>query len=245
MVKRTALIAIVAVVILVAGSAAALASMGNNNAIPGATSAAGGNNNNGNNQDSVEAITAKLLSPSIESAPALGDPDAPVTIIEFGDYQCTWCHRWHQSTKDALVADYVDTGKIQFIFKDFPINDLSDRASSMAAEASYCAAEQGRYWDYHDELYNRWNGENTGWVTKESLRQFAANIGLDGRAFSECLDSGRHSAAVRNNYELAAMAGLNSTPSFIVLVDGETPKLIKGAHPYDTFKQVIDEVYAS
>ena len=202
----------------------------------------------GNAQDNYrrnQEIIAQLKTPTMASAPALGSSDAKVAIVEFGDYQCTWCHRWHQSTKDALVADYVDTGKIQFIFKDFPINDLSDRASSMAAEASYCAAEQGKYWDYHDELYDRWKGENTGWVTKESLRQFAANIGLDGRGFSECLDSGRHSAAVRNNYELAASAGLNSTPSFIVLVDGETPKLIKGAHPYDTFKQVIDEFYAS
>lgn len=202
-----------------------------------------------NNSDEIyrrnQEIIAQLKAPTMASAPLLGSPEAQVMIVEFGDYQCTWCHRWHQSTKDALVADYVDTGKVQFLFKDFPINDLSDRASSMASEASYCAADQGRYWEYHDELYDNWEGENTGWVTKESLRQFAANIGLDGQAFSECLDSGRHGAAVRSNYQLAATAGLSATPSFIVLIDGETPKLIRGAHPYDTFKQVIDEVYAS
>jgi protein-disulfide isomerase len=178
------------------------------------------------------------------NAPALGSADARVTIVEFGDYQCTWCHRWHQSTKDAVIADYVDTGKVRFLFKDFPINDLSDRASSLAAEASYCAADQGKYWDYHDELYDNWEGENTGWVTKSSLRQFASDIGLDEQQFSECLDSGRHNDLVRANYNLAAAAGLSATPSFIVLVDGEVPKLIRGAHPYTTFQQVIDPFYA-
>ncbi len=199
---------------------------------------------NRNDERSVEIMTT-LLSPTTESAPALGNSGARVTVVEFGDYQCTWCHRWHTSTKATLLENYVDTGKIRFMFKDFPINDLSDRASSMAAEASYCAADQGKYWEYHDELYNKWEGENTGWVTKVSLRQFAESIGLDPEAFSECLDSGRHGDLVRENYDLAVAVGLNSTPSFIILYDGETPKLIRGAHPYSTFQQVIDEAYAS
>ena len=245
MVKRTALIAIVAVVILVAGSAAALASMGNNNAMPGATSAAGGNNNNGNNQNSVEAITAKLLSPSIESAPALGDPDAKVTIIEFGDYQCTWCYRWHQGTKDDVMAGFVETGQARFLFKDFPINDHSDRASSLAAEASYCAADQDKYWEYHDELYDNWNGENPipAWITKDTLKGFAQEVGIaDIDKFSECLDSGRYSGIVRDNYDLARTVGLDATPSFIVMADGATPQLLRGAHPYSNFEQAIEKV---
>jgi protein-disulfide isomerase len=143
-----------------------------------------------------------------------------------------------------VLADFVDTGKVRFLFKDFAINDQADRASSLAAEASYCAGDQGKYWDYHDELYNNWKGENTGWVTKDSLKQFASNVGLDLSQFTDCLDSGTHSDLVRQNYNLAVSAGLSATPSFIVLVDGETPKLIRGAHPYDTFKQVIDPVYA-
>ncbi|MGI0015439.1 MAG: DsbA family protein, partial [Nitrososphaera sp.] len=94
-------------------------------------------------------------------------------------------------------------------------------------------------------LYTNWKGENTGWVTKASLNEFAANVGIQGEAFSECLDSGRHEDLVRQNYNLAVAAGLNSTPSFIVLYEGETPKLLRGAHPYSTFQQVIDEAYAS
>ena len=196
------------------------------------------------NASKNQEIILQLKTETIASAPALGSPDAKVTIVEFGDYQCTWCHRWHESTKDSVVADFVDTGKVRFLFKDFPINDQSDRASSLAAEASYCAADQGKYWEYHDELYINWEGENTGWVTKESLKQFASNIGLDAQEFSECLDSGRHGGLVSENYNLAVAAGLSATPSFIVLVDGETPKLIRGAHPYTTFQQVIDPVYA-
>lgn len=195
---------------------------------------------------SADQITMQLMSPSIPSAPALGSDDALVTIVEFGDYQCTWCYRWHEGTKDTLVADYVDTGKVRFLFKDFPINDLSDRASSLAAEASYCAADQGTYWEYHDEVYDNWNGENTGWVTRASLKQFAEDAGVpDISAFSDCLDSGKHTGVVRDNYNLAISIGLDATPSFIVLTEGETPKLLRGAHPYSTFENVINEAYAS
>jgi protein-disulfide isomerase len=180
------------------------------------------------------------------NAPALGNDNARVTIVEFGDYQCTWCYRWHESTKDMLVADYVDTGKVRFMFKDFPINDLSDRASSLAAEASYCAADQGKYWEYHDEVYSNWEGENTGWVSRASLERFAEDAGVsDMDEFSECLDSGMYESTVRANYNLARSVGLDATPSFIVLVDGETPQLMRGAHPYSTFERVINEAYES
>ncbi|HXG08123.1 MAG TPA: thioredoxin domain-containing protein [Nitrososphaera sp.] len=176
----------------------------------------------------------------------MGNNDARVTIVEFGDYQCTWCYRWHQSTKVPLMEEYVETGLVQFIFKDFPINDLSDRASSLAAEASYCAADQGKYWDYHDELYNNWKGENTGWVTRASLEGFAQNVGIrDMGEFSDCLDSGKYSDVVKKNYNLARTIGLDATPSFIILVDGETPKLMRGAFPYSAFERVINEAYES
>lgn len=233
-------VAAIAAGIVVAGIAAAFLLSPPTNATEAKSTDANADPNARRNQE----IISQLKTPTMVNAPALGSADARVTIVEFGDYQCTWCHRWHQSTKDAVIADYVDTGKVRFLFKDFPINDLSDRASSLAAEASYCAADQGKYWDYHDELYDNWEGENTGWVTKSSLRQFATDIGLDEEQFSECLDSGRHNDLVRANYNLAAAAGLSATPSFIVLVDGEVPKLIRGAHPYTTFQQVIDPFYA-
>jgi protein-disulfide isomerase len=202
----------------------------------------------GGETSSVEEITAKLLSPSTRNASALGSGGAKVTIVEFGDYQCTWCYRFHEGTKDALVANYVDSGKVRFLFKDFPINDLSDRASSRAAEASYCAADQGKYWEYHDELYNNWNGENpaTPWITKSSLTEFASNVGVaDIAKFSECLDSSRYAGVVRDNYNLARTIRLDATPSFIILTEGGTPKLLRGAHPYSTFEREITNAYST
>ena len=240
-VSRIAVIAIVAVGLVAAGVGAfALSSQGSGNATE--MKSAGSNQEDVGNE--AQKIVARLTL-STENAPALGNDDAKVTVVEFGDYQCTWCHRWHESTKDTLVQDYVETGKVRFLFKDFPINDLSDRASSMAAEASYCAGDQDKYWEYHDELYVKWEGENTGWVTKDSLRQFADNVGLEQEAFSECLDSGKHSDLVRENYNLAVAIGLNATPSFIILSGDDDPKLLRGAHPYSTFEQVIDAAYAS
>jgi len=239
--SKMVVIAIVAVGIAIAGVGAFFLSSSSTGASVMKTGQA--SQNGANSQ--AENMVAMLMAPTTENAPALGSSDARVTIVEFGDYQCTWCHRWHESTKDTLLDNYVKTGKVRFLFKDFPINDLADRASSMAAEASYCAADQGKYWEYHDELYSNWKGENTGWVTKASLQQFALNIGIDEPTFSECLDSGKHRGLVRENYNLAVAAGLNATPSFIVLSEGENPKLISGAHPYTTFQRVIDEAYTT
>lgn len=234
MASKMLLIVAIAAGVIVAGVAAALA-MSSGNATPAA-----------NTESQNEQIIRQLASPTIAGAHALGSDDALVTIVEFGDYQCTWCYRWHESTKDMLVADYVDTGMVQFMFKDFPINDLSDRASSLAAEASYCAADQGKYWEYHDEVYSNWEGENTGWVSRASLERFAEDSGVsDMDAFSECMDSGKYEGTVRANYNLARSVGLDATPSFIVLVDGETPQLMRGAHPYSTFERVINEAYES
>jgi len=236
MASKTLIIAAVAAGIIAAGIAAAFA------VSPGAVPAI----DKPVDTNDADQIKTQLMSPSMAGAPALGSDDAKVTVVEFGDYQCTWCYRWHEGTKDTLVADYVDTGQVRFLFKDFPINDLSDRASSLAAEASYCAADQGRYWEYHDEVYSNWDGENTGWVTRASLERFAEDAGVPNLfAFSDCLDSGKHASVVRDNYDLAREIGLNATPSFIVLVEGETPQLMRGAHPYSTFERVINEAYES
>lgn len=238
MTNKIVIIAAIAAGIVVAGIAAAFA----------VSSAAPSTMTNEKPAATTEAerITSRLMSPSIESSPALGSDDAKVTIVEFGDYQCTWCYRWHEGQKDTLMAEQVDTGKVRFLFKDFPINDLSDRASSLAAEASYCAADQGKYWEYHDKVYNSWEGENTGWVTRASLEQFARDAGVsDMSAFSDCLDSAKYSGVVRDNYNLAVSIGLDSTPSFIFLTEGQTPKLLPGAHPYSTFERIINEAYAS
>ncbi|MFI5405996.1 MAG: DsbA family protein [Nitrososphaerales archaeon] len=102
-------------------------------------------------------LTALLLAPSIPNARA---------------YQCTFCKRFHAITRELVIYNFVDRGNVRFLFKDYPINDISPtNSSTLAAEASYCAADQLRYWEYHNELYYNWRGENTGWVSPESLQK--------------------------------------------------------------------------
>lgn len=195
---------------------------------------------------SASALIQKLSNPTTSNAPALGSSYAPVTLIEFGDYQCTYCHRFHTDTKDLILTNFVNTGKVRFLFKDFPIYDLPpDRASSSASEASYCAADQGKYWQYYEELYNEWKGENTGWVTKDSLKQFASDAGIrDINQFSQCLESGKYAGVVADNFNLAQSIGLTSTPAFVLLANNgkQQPLEIIGAQPYTVFANAINQL---
>ncbi|MER3407288.1 MAG: disulfide bond formation protein DsbA [Nitrososphaera sp.] len=205
------------------------------------------NNNNNNNKEPqlTEEVIARLTTPTIPAAEALGSASAPVTIVEFGDYLCTYCHRFHEETKDQLVANYVDTGKVRFIFKDFPINDHLGGGSSLGAQAAYCAADQGRFWQFHDQMYNDWGGEKAGWVTKESMARYAQAAGVkDTEQFKSCLDSAKYAGVVRDNYQLAQSVGLDSTPSFIIIPNakGGQPQLIRGAYPYAAFQSVLDKM---
>lgn len=179
-------------------------------------------------------ITPQMLMQN--GSPLLGSPDAPITIIEWGDYQCTYCHQFHQTTKDSLIQTYVDTGKANFVFRDFPLNGPD---SVLAAEASYCANDQGKYWQYHDELYKNWAGERTGWVTRTSLQQFASNVGIDTTQFNQCMDSNKYEQKVLANQKFGEDLGINATPTFLIFDNKKITKII-GAQPFSYFKQVLD-----
>jgi len=186
-------------------------------------------------------LTALLLAPSIPNAQALGNESAEITLVEFGDYQCTFCKRFHAITRELVINNLVDTGKVRFLFKDYPINDISPtNSSTLAAEASYCAADQHRYWEYHNELYDHWRGENTGWVSPESLLVFAKNSGIGNVSeFSNCVGSHKYSTLVHQNYDLAISLGLTSTPSFVILSEFKSPMVIVGSQPFQTFDYMI------
>lgn len=171
-------------------------------------------------------------------SPLLGDPGARITIVEFGDYQCTYCHAFHQNTKDQLIQDYVNTGKVNFVFRDFPLNGP---ASVLAAQAAYCAGDQNKYWQYHDELYNNWGGENTGWVNQKSLDQFANNVNLDLIEFDTCISDKKYEQKVMNNQQFGTKLGVNATPSFIIFSDKKILTIV-GAQPYSVFKQALDSI---
>jgi protein-disulfide isomerase len=213
-------------------------------------SAANHNMNNNKDQAAKALLIKEISNPTYPLAPALGSSEAKVTMVEFGDYQCHFCAAFQRDTKDSILHNFVNTGQVRFLFKDFTINDKpGDKASTLAAEASYCAADQGKYWPFHDEIYKNSKGEYVAWVTKDILKQFASNVNIPNiKKFSECLDSQNHSNIVEQNDNLANSIGLQATPSFILLTTGKSqqqPLLIDGAQPYSAFQQAIAKVQSS
>lgn len=200
-----------------------------------------------NEQRMLNQYSSQLLSPVANSVPILGNSSSNVTIVEFGDYQCTFCAKFHNETRNEVLSNFVDTGKTKFLFKDFIVNDsVNDTSSTFAAEASYCAAEQGKYWDYHSELYDNWAGERTGWITPESLKKFAINVKVPNiEQFSECLNSHKYTNLVQLNDNIARNLGLTGTPAFVLLKNNEIQSIVPGALPYEIFEQTLNILTSS
>jgi protein-disulfide isomerase len=172
-------------------------------------------------------------------SPILGSDSAPITIIEFGDYQCEQCYKWYHNTKDSIVQNYIETGKANLIFVDLAI---LGRDSPKAAAATYCAEEQGKYWEYHDLLYNFQEGVDSGWANSERLKAFAFSLELDTELFDSCVNSGKFSKRVLFNTNEAKKQGATGTPTFIIVnSEGEQQK-IGGAQPYSVFQKVLDSM---
>lgn len=199
-----------------------------------------------NEQRILNQFSSHLLNPVADFVPLLGK-SSNITMVEFGDYQCTFCAKFHNETREQIIKNFVDPGKINFIFKDYIVNDnATDKSSTKAAEASYCAAEQDKYWDYHAELYDNWGGERTGWITTDSLEQFARNIQIpDMEKFSNCLQSNKYLNIVQNNDNIAKSMGLTGTPSFILIKDNNIQSIIPGALPYEIFEQTLNGVVSN
>ncbi|MBD3318893.1 thioredoxin domain-containing protein [Candidatus Woesearchaeota archaeon] len=161
-----------------------------------------------------------------------GDENAPVEIIEFSDYECPFCARWYTQTYIQLKENYIDTGKVKLVFRDFPLGFHAN--AQKAAEAAECAGEQGKYYEMHDLLFE--NGVSGG-VT--AFKQYAATLGLDTEAFNSCLDSGQMAAEVAADMAAGQAAGVSGTPSFFI----NGVKLV-GAQPYEAFQQIIDQQLA-
>ena len=187
-----------------------------------------------NSNDSKKLTFSKLVE---NGSPVMGNINAPITILEWGDYQCTFCYKFHQNTLDIINEDFIKTGKVKFIFKDFPLNGPD---SKLAAEASYCAQDQEKYWQYHDELYKNWGGERTGWITRESLTKFAEIVDLDIEKFNKCLDDHKYENKVDLLYAFGKEIGIDATPSFLVFNDEKIIK-IRGNQPLEVFLKTFDE----
>jgi len=165
--------------------------------------------------------------------PVLGDPKAPVTMVEFSDFQCPYCKQYHDTTFSRLKQTYIDTGKVKYVYKDFPLSQLHPRAQA-SAEAAQCAHEQGKFWEYGDILF-----KNQQALADENLKQYAVDLKLDTKAFDACYSSGKYRADIAGDQQAGIAAQVTGTPGFAI--NGQR---LDGALPYEKFQQVIDEALA-
>ena len=177
---------------------------------------------------------------SVTGEPFKGAANAKVAVIEFSDFQCPFCGRYDKETYPQLIKDYVDTGKIKYVWRDYPL-DFHKNAEK-AAEAAHCAGEQGKFWEMHDRLFA--NQQN---IDAADLPKHAEALQLNTSMFQQCLDSGRYAADIKKDIDVASSAGISGTPSFLigtVQPNGSvkvTNKLV-GAKPYAEFKSAIDKL---
>ena len=173
------------------------------------------------------------------ASPILGDINAPLTLVEFGDYQCTFCKKFFHETEQSILINYVETGKVKMLFKDFIV---VDEDSLNAASAAHCANDQKMFWQYHSTLYNNWDGEGTGWASSEQLHQFASTLGLDMNEFSECMSQSKWKDMVLSSHADGRTLGVDATPTFFIIDENNEALKIIGAQRYDVFQEVFDSL---
>ncbi len=164
-----------------------------------------------------------------QPGPTKGREDAPITIVEFSDFQCSFCRKFWKETLPKIEVEYVATGKVRFVYRHLvALGPLSEQA----AHGAECAGEQGKFWPYHDLLFER-----TGPLafTGGKLKGYARELGLDGKAFDGCMASGRHKDRIRRETEVARYLGATGTPTF--LINGQ---LLIGSRPFETFGRILD-----
>lgn len=163
--------------------------------------------------------------------PVLGDPSAPVTIIEFSDFQCSFCKRFWAETFPGLKETYIKQGRVLFAYRHLAI--LGEH-SVQAAQAAECAGEQGKFWGYHDKLFAN---QGPFAYTTARLRRYATELNLDGDAFNRCLESGRYAEKVQGETGVGLLLGARGTPTFFI-----NGRMLIGAHPFGTFEAAIKEL---
>jgi protein-disulfide isomerase len=173
-------------------------------------------------------------------SPFLGNVSAPITIIDFSDFQCYLCNRFVRNTEPLINQTYIQTGKVALVFGHLPNRGLDSMDAALAAQ---CTNDQGKFWQFHNLLYSNQKPIDTGWVSKENLKNFASQItGLDIKQFNTCFDNEKYKSFVQKDIDLALSFGFRETPSFIVEnSNGSNPEMLSGALPFESFKAVIDK----
>lgn len=178
------------------------------------------------------AEPAFVLDIPTEGFPSEGPDDAPIVIVEFSDFECPFCTKWHNETYLPLREKYPD--QIKLVYRNFPLIGLHANAY-LAAEAAMCAGDQDRYWDYHEALFESKNG-----MGEAAFKGYAAELGLDTADFNDCLDSRKYEEFVKDDMNYAASIGVQSTPTFYV--NGQP---VIGAQPFAVFDQIIQAELAA
>ena len=192
-------------------------------------------------QNSNEKIKALSLQDLIRNgSPFQGKVSAPITVIDFSDFQCYLCNRFVKNTEPLVNQSYIQTGKVALVFNHLPNRGFDSMGAALAAQ---CTNDQGKFWQFHNLLYSNQKAIDSGWVSKENLKNFASQIpGLDIKRFDRCFDSEKYKSFVQKDIELALSFGFKETPSFIVEnSNGSSQETMSGALPFESFKAVIDK----
>ncbi len=173
-----------------------------------------------------------IISVSIDDDPVLGNKDAPITIVEFSDFECPFCGKHFLTSHPQIVENYVNTGKVKIVYRDFPL-DFHKNAQK-AAEAAECADEQGKFWEMHDKLFL-----NQDSLSMENFKQWAKDIELDAAQFNACIDSEKYVEEIQNDVKDGTKYGISGTPTFFI-----NNQILKGAQPYEVFEKTIETALA-
>jgi protein-disulfide isomerase len=184
---------------------------------------------------------AKKVSIKLQNEYSIGSSDAPVTMLEYTDYQCPYCNRFHTGTYSEIKKNFIDTGKVRFIKRDLALPFHQNALK--AAQAARCAGDQGKFWEMHDLL-----SANPKSLGLEFYTKYASNLGLDATSFKSCIESDKHLADIRESGQGAGAIGITGTPSFVIgTVKDDTLNGVKivGARPYSVFEKAIKDILAT
>jgi protein-disulfide isomerase len=178
--------------------------------------------------------TAEELPRQLTQSNTMGDPNSPVHIIEYGDFQCPYCFKFWSNTEPQLIKEYVNTGKVYFEYR--PMGAFLGEESGWAAEGAYCAGDQGNFWEYHDTLFANLTGENVGDFTKDKLIAYAKALDLNMETFASCINEEKHKGTVDQDSAAAEANGVNATPT--LFINGVK---VEGAQPFPILKDLIEQ----
>lgn len=179
------------------------------------------------------------ISVSTDDDPVKGAANAKVTVIEFSDFQCPFCSRFFSQSFGQIEKDYIDTGKVLFVYRDFPLDSIHPQAVPGALAAN-CANEQGKFWEYHDKIF-----QNQESMSDASYKAWAAELGLNTQQFNQCYDSKKYQSEVQKDFQDGAAAGVSGTPTFFIGSPSKGYQQLVGAQPFAVIKQVIDAELAA